>query len=145
VSTEPAAEWLDDDACIARTNYFRVKDRDAFIAVLAPVAIDIIFAPQDADLLCLVARGTQGWPYDYRDEYGLYANFDLFSTLATHLADGQVAISMEVGGARSRYAFGIAWAVNNLGKQRLVDLAHEILQKAEELGPDVGALWESML
>jgi len=75
---------------------------------------------------------------------------DFVAELADHLADGWVAILMEVGHEQSRYLVGYAVAVNSAGETVTVDL-DSIHALAERLGEHVtrvegryvvAALWE---
>lgn len=96
-----------------RSNYFNVKDRDAFIAWTAtlpglePVFRTGAFQQNTATLLCDGSMPVQN---------GDDEEISLTDELATHLQDDQVAILMEVGSEGMRYFCGFTIAVNAKGK-----------------------------
>ena len=119
-----------------RTNYFRVKDPEAFKAALSPIA-DIEIVERDGHFM-LLGRNEDGagWPTSYHNEDECEdVEFDLQGTVAPFLADGEVAIFMEVGAERLRYLVGYAVAVNNKGERRTVSL-QDIYREAAELAPE---------
>ena len=112
----------------ARSNYFRVKDNAAFLIWTDALNLDSF---QDKEgRYAIAASSDQGWPSSYYDaELGEDFDLDLPMELATHLADGEVAILMEVGNEKLRFLTGYAVAVNSKGDLVSVGL-DEIYQKA---------------
>jgi hypothetical protein len=120
---------------VARTNYFRVKDLEAFKAVLAPVDIEIVYRRDEPGIpLALLSRTGDGWPSGYLNDNEDYIDFDLIDILPAHLEDNEVAVSMEIGNEGLRHLFAVGWAVNNKGEFRVVDLGRAIMKQADELG-----------
>jgi hypothetical protein len=54
------SDLVEDDVIFARTSYFRVNDRAALEAVIAPYGVHVIEAPTDAEKLAIVCDGD--WP-----------------------------------------------------------------------------------
>lgn len=142
-----------------RTNYFRVKDLDAFKADLANHAIsyrgwnDRVYAsivldedssnqPQGA--IALFAE--DGWPSFDPDQIADELELEEFETkyegiedlIAAHLVPTDVAIVMGAGAEKQRYINGYAIAVNATGQFRQV-LLSDIYDLAKEIAPETGA------
>lgn len=78
-----------------------------------------------------------GWPISvWSDEANDYVEIDLPALLAPHLADGEVAVLLEVGSEAPRYVAGHATAVNHRGRTIHLDL-DAIYTAARALGPNV--------
>lgn len=107
---------------IARTNYFGVKDADAFIAWAE--TLNGVRVEQRGDLFALLAE-EEGWPSSKQVDNGGhedYEDLDIIQEVIPHIADGDVAIFMETGNEGLRYLTGAATAVNNKGEMRQVTL-----------------------
>ena len=107
-----------------RTNAFRVKDFDAFVAAAAPFGQ--VYAEADGRVVVL-ADGEAGdfSAYDEASD----AESDLRDILAEHLCDGEIAILMSVGSQKHQYLLGWAEAVHSSGETirlSLTDIYHEI-------------------
>lgn len=126
----------------ARTNYFAVKDAQAFKDDLEMFPVRIIEQPIEGGetLYGFLDDNADGsgldWSY-YDDEADEDIEIDWTALLAKHLADGAVAIIMEVGHEKYRYLQGWAMAVNNKGETRQVNLAQDIDTLAKELGENI--------
>lgn len=97
----------------ARSNYFHVKDETQFLAWVDALNLDSF---QDKEgRYAIAANNGQGWPTSYYDELGGEFDLDLPINLSLHLADGEVAVLMEVGNEKLRYLTGYAVAVNHKG------------------------------
>lgn len=115
--------------CSCRSNYFRVKDPEAFrnwIAKVTDVDVWDDAASESRDDVFAV-YGTNpdgaGWPSFYWDEENdTEVEIDFFYDLGQFLVDGEVAIFMETGAEKLRYLIGYAVAVNNKGEMERVDL-----------------------
>jgi len=116
-----------------RTNYFKVKDDDAFMEEIGKVpGLDIC---NEAKGFCLLGDDPDGagWPaYLYDDETGDDYEVDITEIVSRHLANGEVAIFMESGAEKLRYITGCAIAVNNKGEYRIVELG-DIYTLAQDL------------
>lgn len=123
----------------ARSNYFLVKDIDAFKQELESVkSLDIEIQKRDnKDYVCLLNKNENGFPWDaYDDILGEYVELDWESIFAKHLQDGSVAIVMGAGAEKLRYIHGYAIAFNNKGETKMLHLT-DIYKLAEELGTDI--------
>lgn len=132
-----------------RTNYFAVKDADAFEAELGDYNVILIreedgnggyrYGFLDAD----DNGGGLSWSrlIELEDENGdpfdTDVDIDWVDILSRHVADGHVAILMEVGSEKYRYFNGWAIAVNSKGETREINLNMEIDKLARELGENV--------
>ena len=121
---------------ICRSNYFRVKDMEAFVKFIQDFegqGMEIIKSDDDEELVGFLAPG--GLPSSrYHEESETYEDIDFTGELAEYLADGEVAIIMGVGWEELRYVNGYAIAINNKGEirhthlDRIYDLAKEIAE-----------------
>jgi hypothetical protein len=126
-----------DDHGYARTSYFQVKDRAAFAAAMARLEVEVVISDEHPEQVALLSNEESGWPTDYWDEDGdTEVEVDLVSLVSEHLADGWVAVFMEVGHQKLRYLFGNAVAINASGETRQVDLT-DIYRLAAQLGPSL--------
>ena len=98
----------------ARSNYFRVKDANAFHEWTERRQLEVFKSDKEADVVAIYpSENSDGaWPtYDLEED----AEFDLATELAEHLVPGQVAVLLEVGAEKLRYLTGQAIAVNAEG------------------------------
>lgn len=121
----------------ARSNYFAVKDRAAFAAFCDRWHLQVLEKPRreeptttEVGFLC---DEEQGFPSYLEDVTGVDHDVDFMSELAMQLADGAVAIVMEIGHERWRYLVGYAVAVNAQGQKVGINL-DEIYDRAKVLG-----------
>lgn len=122
--------------CTARSNYFRVKDRNAFQEFCNRHQLKLIenqegyvgFLNDDPD--------GGGFCNGWYEEDGEFHEEDLIETLADHLVEGDVAVVMEAGAEKMRYLVGQATAVNSEGEVRWIDL-NQIYDVAKELGETI--------
>jgi hypothetical protein len=100
----------------ARSNYFRVKDADAFLQWTERRGLGVFKSENQTDVLAIHpgdATDSGSWPsYDMEND----AEFDLIAELSAHLVPGQVAVLLEVGAEKLRYLTGQAIAVNAKGR-----------------------------
>lgn len=118
----------------ARSNYFAVKDVEAFKAAM-PSEIGVWTDNQGLARVAIFAEGADGngWQsHEYADDLSDEGvEIDLPALIAPHLLDGEVAILMEVGNEKLRYLIGHAVAVNSKGKTTEIDLSmiYELAEK----------------
>ena len=140
----------------ARTNYFKVKDNEAFLNALENIPdIEVCrqhippynaegIVPKDFDYggyAILVADGDYGgFPSQfYDDENDVEIEIDLADLIAEHLVDGEVAILMECGAEKLRYVTGWAEAINSKGERMSIslndiyDIAASLTTSAKEI------------
>lgn len=115
----------------ARTNYFSVRDADAFRSFAAKYRLEVI--ERDGLFGLLPGGWTDDGTFpsydpDMEEETGDGA-IDFIQLLSGHLAEGSVAVIMEVGAERLRYLGGNAIAVDHTGRTVSVNLA-EIYDRA---------------
>lgn len=72
----------------------------------------------------------------YNEQTEEYEEINLLDELGPHLADGWVAVIMEIGAEKARYLTGIAKAINNKGEVKELSLT-DIYNMAKELGSNV--------
>jgi len=123
-----------------RTNYFKVKDVNAFQADIESIpGIDVIVGSES---ICILGDDPDGagWPaWIHDEETGEDIEIDFFQEVAKHLADGEVAIFMEAGAEKLRYITGFALAINNKGEmetislQNIYDLAKNLTDRPEDI------------
>lgn len=118
-----------------RTNYFEVKDLEAFVAEVS--AIPNIEAYGEGNRFCLLSNSEDGFVWSsYDEETEEDTEVDWADIFTRHLADGSVAIVMEIGNEKLRYLSGVAVAYNNKGESRDISLEN-IYTLAEELGENI--------
>ena len=124
-----------------RTNYFKVRDEKAFEAAIEALPnvechrSDGAIDAKHAGLYCILGNDMDGagWPTSqYIEETDDHTHLDLVDEVYPHLADGEVAIFVEVGAEKLRFLVGYAEAVNNKGERIIVSLL-DIYEKAEGL------------
>lgn len=120
----------------ARTNYFRVKDVDAFNAWAKEYEDNYRVEVVDKeDTFGFLFDGESGVPTS-REVDGDYDDIDFMDELSKHLADDEVAILHEAGAEKLRYINGFAIAINNKAERRVISL-DDIYIHAKELGKNV--------
>jgi len=104
----------------ARSNYFRVKDKVAFLKWADGRALGVFKNEENTDLFAIYGGESTddgSWPsYDVEGD----TEIDLVTELAQHLPKGQIAVLLEIGAEKLRYLTGMAIAVNHEG--RVVEL-----------------------
>lgn len=124
---------------MGRTNHFAVKDPDAFLAVFTPIVDmgggDIVRDRRDgADrfVLCF----PDGFPSEVLnpdDTLDMPIPIDWQGLISEHLADGEVCVIQEIGNEKLRYLTGYAFAFNNKGDAKYIDL-DQIYDQSKDLG-----------
>lgn len=122
----------------ARSNYFRVRDLDAFTEATDGLDLTVITREVSGTALVgLLCTADGGWPsYRRNPDTGDDEDFDLPDFIAPHLAERAVAVFLEVGWEKLRYLTGWAVAINHDGERAAVSL-DDIYPLAAELGDDV--------
>jgi len=130
----------------ARSNYFAVKDEAAFRQWAERLELKILIPtgtpnPNDGVPRFGITPGDDidfgGWPVFCRiGDSGENEDIDIHEELSAHLADGEVAVLMEIGNEKLRYVTGTAIAINNKGESVRVDL-EAIYAAAAHLGKTI--------
>ena len=122
----------------SRSNYFIVKDIEAFKAELNGFGLEVVSKEiEDIVFVALLADEENGFPSEVFDP----ETFDSYEInwadiFKRHLADEQVAIIMGAGAEKLRYIIGWAEAFNNKGESRAISL-DAIYNLAKELGSEI--------
>ena len=122
-----------------RTNYFFVKDADAFLAETAKYPVEVITQVKDGKTLYgfMDADSNGGGDIDnYTNEEGEYLEVDWVEFFKRHLADGWVAVIVSSGAEKYRYISGLAHAYNSKGEFVGLDLS-DIYTLANHLGDNI--------
>ena len=109
----------------ARTNYFEVKDLEAFETAMGRLPdLEIIYNNGLVGLM--VDYGDSGcfpsYTYDEENEEFSEQEIDIAEYVAAHLADGAVAIFIQAGAEKLRYVSGYAEAINSKYQRKFVSL-----------------------
>ncbi len=127
----------------ARSNYFAVKDETKFrqwaeshdLEVMTPNYPERI--PHEVPRFAITPSDDShhgGWPGSrFNEETQEDESIALHEELSLHLADGEVAVLMEIGNEKLRYLIGYTVAVNNKGETASMDL-NAIYELAKPLG-----------
>jgi hypothetical protein len=123
----------------ARTNYFLVKDIEAFKTRLEDLKSLTVREDErnGKTYVCLLNDNENGFPFEaYDDILGEYVEIDWEGIFSQHLQDDSVAIVMGAGAEKLRYIHGYAVAFNNKGETEQIHLV-DIYKIAEKLGTDI--------
>ncbi len=117
----------------ARSNYFKVKDADAFKAWVDSLSDCVLIERNGLYGFYSECPDSGGFPSQrYDDETEDYVDIDMVGELSAHLVEGEVAILMEAGAEKVRYISGwslaVAWDARTLGVN-LADIYEKV--KAE--------------
>ena len=109
---------------MSRSNYFRVKNDDAFLAWAATLpGVETISDTEGRHGLLGDDEGYwPSWRYEETDDGEVEHEIDIIHELAEHLADGEVAVLVRAGHEKSRYATGRSLAFDNSGETVVVDI-----------------------
>jgi len=120
----------------SRSNYFRVKDTEAFRKWADN--LDLKVEPNGDDMLMIWSDGENGdWPdFRFNEETDDYDEIAFYEELAEHLVPGEIAILMEVGAEKLRYLCGCAVAIDHEGNMETVSI-NQIYDKVKTRWPDV--------
>ena len=123
-----------------RTNYFLVKDAEAFKAEMANYEVNVIeqniggetcYGILDTD----PDGGGLQWS-QFNEETEDYDDLVWEDIIGKHLRDGEVCVLVETGAEKYRYLNGWAIAFNNKGETRRVDTT-DIYELAKEIGTGI--------
>lgn len=123
----------------ARSNYFAVKDLDAFQKAMNEFGL-FQLQKDSQDRVCVLHVEPDyrwgHWPTWVEDEDGELEPFDFFGLIASHLKDGEVAVFTHVSNDKLRSIVGYAVAVNSAGDVQQVSLS-DIWDKADKMGSSI--------
>jgi hypothetical protein len=102
--------------CLFRSNYFRVKDAEAFKTFMGAVGLRLLTG-KDGTFGFVDDEGGGMPTIRYNEAEDDHEDIEFVALLAPHLADDQVCVMMEAGWEASRYANGYSVAVNAKGER----------------------------
>lgn len=122
---------------MGKTNYFAVKDIDAFREEVGNYAVEIAVREEGGKTLVALYDNDPdgaGFPYEvWNADFEEAQEIDWDGIFFRHLADGWVAILYEIGYEKYRYFGGVATAFNSKGETRRVSI-DDIMNLADEIG-----------
>jgi len=100
----------------ARTNYFKVKDLEAFKKFVEELSGAVLITKEG--LFGFYSDDSSGcMPSSvYNRETGEHEDIDVIEEVSKHLAEGEVAVFMEAGAEKMRYISGWSTVVNHKGE-----------------------------
>lgn len=117
-----------------RSNYFKVKDLDAFKNMMSNFQAEII-TRENTDLVGFYSTRFNGDIPTYFPDEGK-EEVSIVEIIADHLDDNQVCIVQSIGSEKLRYVTGIAYAIHSSGEILQIDI-NDIYAKAQsEFGGD---------
>ena len=126
----------------ARTNYFRVKDADAFNKWIEQFSgLETIVHETEGTVGVLFDDGVPNCRWETEkfadgNEQEVDVEVDFMDELAEHLADDEVAVLQEAGAEKMRFINGYAIAINNKKETKQINL-DDIYALAKELGKNI--------
>ena len=130
---------------MARTNTFRVKDKEAFLSAISVFDLEVQWRTlkDGAEGVCLITNDEYGsWPGYWCDDDGDEHESDWVALLSEHLVDGEVAIINEAGHEKARYVSGWSLAIHSSGKAEQISLNDIYEKAAASFGVPVDAISE---
>ncbi len=101
---------------LSRTNYFKVRDEQAFRA-WADTVPEVEMIDDGKGRFGFYTNSDGNWPSGRLNETGSdVEEFDFVEELTDHLPEGEVAILITVGHEKARYGTGYAIAVRHDGE-----------------------------
>jgi hypothetical protein len=121
----------------ARSNYFAVKDEEAFKDWASKRNLEIWEDGQDCNLFAIAPDNadSSGWELCWDAETD--EEIDVLHELSTHLDPSHVAVLMEAGAEKKRYVQGFAFAVRSTGQVLRISLSDIYKQAKQKFGPDM--------
>lgn len=118
----------------ARTNYFKVKDADAFQKYLENFnSIDLV-VQEKTGKYALIFDEEVGVPTSYYDENDEDVEVDFIDDVSKHLTDDSILVLQAIGNEKMRYLTGYAIAVNSKGEQVTVSIDSIYKMAKEKFG-----------
>lgn len=112
-----------DYRATARSNYFKVKDEEAFETFCGKIGVEMITKDGRVGFICSLDPDCGAPPSSmYSEDVGDHIEIDLCEAISQHLVEGEVAIIVEAGHEKFNYVSGSAIAVNSKGKVCFVDI-----------------------
>jgi hypothetical protein len=123
----------------ARSNYFRVVDRDKFQQWVDSVGGMEVVEDGEGRVALLAGDefSDEGWPtFIYDKDEDDEIDIDIADELAAHLQEGSVAILMQIGHEKLCCVDGFSVAINSKGETEYISL-FDIYERAKWLGDGI--------
>lgn len=127
---------MSNHTSFARSNYFAVRDEEAFRAYCERYGFTVIEDTLEGDerVFGFTSDDGEGIPIIHTDKQsGEQRDCDPIAELAGHVAPGDVAVVYEIGHTQTAVLTGYAYAVNSEGATASVGL-EDIYEAARKLG-----------
>lgn len=124
-----------------RTNWFAVKDAEAFKAEMEKFSVEVGEDVIDEQpVYALFGLSDEGMPWSYWDEdTDDHIDIEWDKVLSRHLADDWVCVLQEVGNEKMRYVGGMSLAFNNKGDSKHIML-DDIYEAAKDFGKNLNRI-----
>lgn len=131
------ADWIGS----ARTNYFRISDKEGLIESLTPFPLSLQKHSSEEDYYCILSNDEYGgWPSaayidNPENEEDDEIEFSFKDRVMPYVKEGEVVIAMECGAEKLRYLTGHSSAFVREGdeiKECSISMS-DIYQKASEV------------
>jgi hypothetical protein len=124
-----------------RTNYFAVKDEEAFLADIAKCNVELLRSKtDDGQTLFGFMDNEDGDGIDWfawsADDDTDEPEVEWGEFFQKHLADGWVAVILNIGSEKYRYLNGEATAYNNKGEGRFISI-NDFVEHFSFLGDNI--------
>ena len=121
-----------------RTNWFKVKDAEAFKADMANYDVEVGEDVQAHEqVFALFGQSEEGMPSSvYDEDTEDWEEIVWQDAIGKHLADEWVCVMMGIGNEKMRYLGGHSLAFNNKGEEHFISL-DDIYTKAKDLGKNM--------
>ena len=117
-----------------RSNYFRVKDEPAFLAMLEKFDIELL---RKDDMFSFISDNEYGSVPDFWDEDKPEDDpISIIDLIGEHLAENSVCVIQESGAEKARYVTGHATAIAWTGEITSISLNDIYAKAQEEFGGD---------
>lgn len=133
----------------ARTNYFRVKDVEAFkswVWSTGEVRVLERIAPDGAEFFGFASECPDSGCFPnarYDEELGDNEEIDWAEELSQHLVEGEVAVMMECGAEKLRYLSGWSRAIYSDGRDVWVSMDDIYAKAAKAFNVPVASITEA--
>ena len=124
---------------MSRSNYFRLNDEVAFRRWAQELGL-VVITNDNAGFGFYSNSDDGGLPASRVGEDDHDEDIDLETELATHLAEGEVAIIMSIGHEKARYLSAYAAAVSSTEERVTLDISDIYEKAAQFFGADLSAI-----
>ena len=122
-----------------RTNYFAVKDAEAFLADIAKCNVQVISRETESGETLYgfldneEGEGIDWFAWSADDDHPDEPEMTWGEFFKTHLADGWVAVILNIGSEKYRFLNGEATGYNNKGEEKFISI-NDFVDNFQDLG-----------